>query len=50
MYSALSCHIVVKYTESYLGKLLFDVTSNGNAECFKNSYTMEFKMLLCETT
>jgi hypothetical protein len=37
MYSVLNCHIVAKHTEFYLGWLRFNVTSIGNAECFKKS-------------
>jgi hypothetical protein len=36
MYSVLNYHNVAKHTEFYLGKLLFNVTSTGNAAwCLK---------------
>jgi hypothetical protein len=47
MYSVLNCHNAAKYTDFYLGYLRFNVTSIGNAECFKKSFTMVFQMLLC---
>jgi hypothetical protein len=47
MNTVLSRHNVEKYTEFYLGKLRFNVTSTGNAECFTKSFTMVFQMLLC---
>jgi hypothetical protein len=39
MYSVLNCHNVAEHTEFYLGKLVFNVTSTGNAGCFKNSFS-----------
>jgi hypothetical protein len=39
MYSAFNCHNVAKYTEFYLGELRFNVTSTGNAGCFKTNFT-----------
>jgi hypothetical protein len=42
MHSVLNCHDVAKHTELYLGYLRFNVTSNGNAGCFKKSFTMVF--------
>jgi hypothetical protein len=39
MNSVLNCHKVAKHTEFRLGYLQFNVTSNGNAECFKKSFT-----------
>jgi hypothetical protein len=38
MHSVLSCHDVVKHTEVYLGQLWLNVTTTGNAECFKKSF------------
>jgi hypothetical protein len=35
MYSVLNTYNVAKHTEFYVGQLRFDVTSSGNAECFK---------------
>jgi hypothetical protein len=43
----LNCHNVAKHTEFYLGYLRFIVTFTGNAGCFKRSFTMVFKILLC---
>jgi hypothetical protein len=40
MCSVLNWHNVAKYTESYLGQLRFYVTANGNAGCFKKSFTI----------
>jgi hypothetical protein len=37
MYSVLNCHNVVKHTEFNLGYLRFNVTSSGNAGCFKEA-------------
>jgi hypothetical protein len=39
MHSVLNCHNVAKHTEFYLGQLRFNVTSTGNAGCFKKSFT-----------
>jgi hypothetical protein len=47
MYSLLNCHNVAKHTEIYLGQLQFNVTSTGNAGCFKKSFTMVLQTLLC---
>jgi hypothetical protein len=47
MYSVLNCHNVARHTEFYLGLLRFNVTSTGNAGCFKRSFTLVFQMLLC---
>jgi hypothetical protein len=41
------CHNVAKYIKFYLGELRFNVTSTGNAGCFKKSFTLVFQMLLC---
>jgi hypothetical protein len=39
MYSALNCHNVAEHTEFYLEKLRSNMTSTGNAGCFKKSFT-----------
>jgi ribosomal protein L31 len=39
MYSVLNCHTVAEHTEFYLGQLRFNVTSTGNAKCFKKRFT-----------
>jgi hypothetical protein len=36
MYNVLNSHNVAEYSEFYLGQLWFNVTSIGNAGCFKN--------------
>jgi hypothetical protein len=46
MYSVFNCHNVAQNIEFYLGCLRFNVISNGNAGCFKNSFTMVLLMLL----
>jgi hypothetical protein len=38
MYSALNCHNVAKDAEFHLGLLGFNVTSIGNAGCFKKEF------------
>jgi hypothetical protein len=38
MYSGLNCHNVAKHAEFYVEKLRFNVTSAGNAGCFKKSF------------
>jgi hypothetical protein len=40
-------HQCSKHTEFYIGYLKFNVTSFGNAGCFKKSYAMAFQMLPC---
>jgi hypothetical protein len=47
MYSVLKCYNVAKHAKFKLGWLRFNVTSTGNAECFKKDFTMAFQMLLC---
>jgi hypothetical protein len=47
MYSVLNYHNVAKDSEFYLGQLRVNVTSTGNAGCFKKSFTMVFQTLLC---
>jgi hypothetical protein len=39
MYSVFNCQHLAKHTEFYLGQSRFNVTSTGNAECFKKSFT-----------
>jgi hypothetical protein len=39
MHSVLNCHNVAKHIEFYLGQLLFNVTSTGNAGCLKKNVT-----------
>jgi hypothetical protein len=39
MYSVLNCHNVARHTEFCLGWLRFNVTSIGNAGCFKTIFT-----------
>jgi hypothetical protein len=39
MNGVLNCHKVAKHTEFHLRYLQFNVTSTGNAECFKKSFT-----------
>jgi hypothetical protein len=39
MYSVLNYHDIAKRTEFYLGESLFNVTSNDNAGCLKNTST-----------
>jgi hypothetical protein len=46
MYSVLNLHNAAKHTEFYLGWFRFNATSTGNAEYFKNIFTMVFQMLL----
>jgi hypothetical protein len=47
MYSVLNGYNVAKHTEFYLEHLRFNVTSPGNARCFKKSFTTVLQMLLC---
>jgi hypothetical protein len=38
MHSVLDCHTVAKHAKFCLGELCFNVTSTGNAGCFKKLY------------
>jgi hypothetical protein len=42
----LYCYNVAKHIESYLEYLGFNVTSTGDAGCFKKRFTMTFHMFL----
>jgi hypothetical protein len=46
MYSVLNCYNVAKDIRFYLVQLQFNVTSTGNAGCFKKSFTVTFKIFL----
>jgi hypothetical protein len=45
--SVLTCDNEAIYTQFYLGKLRFNLTSNGNAGSFKKSSKLVLQMLLC---
>jgi hypothetical protein len=48
MYCVLNCHNVAKHTELYFGSLQLNVTSAGNAGCFKKNCSMTFQALMCD--
>jgi hypothetical protein len=47
MHSILKYRNIAKHAKFCLGYLWFNVTSPGNARCFKSSFSMVFQMLLC---
>jgi hypothetical protein len=49
MYSVLNCFNVARDTE-FCWVSYNSVTSSDKAWCFKNSFTLAFQMLLCETS